>query len=129
MTANMGGTDDPAGLLTGGKTAFTAVLLTVTVEICLVSRFWTWLFALAVVFSVGLWFPILVVVPKVYFYPEMIGIADALFPSPVFWLTVAACTVGTFVYRTAIIGLQRRAERGSTPRRFPCLLALDAAPS
>lgn len=69
MTANKAGVDDPAGLLTVGKTAFTAVLFTVTMEICLVSRYWTWLFAFVVVFSVGLWFPILVAVPRVYPYP------------------------------------------------------------
>lgn len=97
-----------------GKTAFTAVLFTVTVEICIVSRYWTWLFALAVVLSVGLWFPILVVVPLAYPYPEMAGLADALFPSPIFWLTVVMCTVGTFVYRTAVIVTQRRARSSSS---------------
>lgn len=107
MTANMAGANDPSGLLTVGKTAFTAVLFTVTMEICIVSRYWTALFVIAVIGSVGLWFPILIAVPRVYPYPEMAGLADALFPSPIFWLTVVICTVGAFVYRTAVICLQR----------------------
>lgn len=40
----------------------------------------------------------------------MAGLSDALFPSPIFWLTVVICTVGAFVYRTTVMTLQRRAH-------------------
>lgn len=60
------------GLWMVGKTAFTATLITVTLEIALVSRHWTWPFAVSLVLSVAIWFPILEFVPEWFTYYEMV---------------------------------------------------------
>ncbi len=77
------------------------MLLTVTLEILLVSRYVTALFAALCVLSFILWFPLLWFIPLIADVNEMIGMAPLLFPSPVFWLAVALCGATTLAYRLA----------------------------
>jgi phospholipid-transporting ATPase len=71
VTAGDQGSNAVNGLWVVGKTAFTATLITVNLEIALVSRHWTWPFALALVLSVAVWFPILTLVPQWFTYYEV----------------------------------------------------------
>ena len=48
-----------------------------------VARHWTWPFALALVLSVAVWFPILYLVPELFTYYEMDGQAGAALATPV----------------------------------------------
>jgi len=90
-----------SGLLAVGKLAFTAVLIVVTIEICLVSRYITAIFVVLVILSVALWFPLLWVIPLFADLNEMIGMAQLLYPSAVFWLTLALAGVASLTYRLA----------------------------
>ncbi len=91
-----------AGMREVGKIAFTAVLLTVSVEIVLVSRYVTALFVILVIFSVLVWFPLLWVIPLFAVnLDEMIAMAPLLFSSAVFWLAVVLAAAAALAYRLA----------------------------
>jgi magnesium-transporting ATPase (P-type) len=89
-----------------GKTAFVAILGVVSLEVGLVSRFWTAPFALALVLSYGAVFPFQALYPAAL---EAVGTHDVaqtgvalrLFASPRFWLVCALCAVAAFGHRFA----------------------------
>ena len=99
VTAGDEGRNSVNGLWVVGKTAFTATLISVNLEIALVARHWTWPFALALFLSVAVWFPILKFVPEWFTYHDMDGQATVLFSSPSFWLTVILCAATNCVCR------------------------------
>jgi phospholipid-translocating P-type ATPase (flippase) len=76
-----------------GKIAFVALLGTVTLEVALVARYWTWLFGVLTVLSYVLVYPYLVIFPLaelgVGFYdPTNIGVSDEVLASATFWLVI-----------------------------------------
>ena len=96
-----------AGMLAAGKVAYTAVLLVVTLEIVLVSRYITALFAFFALLSFAIWFPLLWLIPLVADVNEMIGISDLLYGAPAFWLAVALAGAASAAYRLAWLAAAR----------------------
>lgn len=89
-----------------GKIAFVALLGTVTLEVALVARYWTWLFGAFTVLSYALVYPYLVIFPLaelgVGFYdPSNIGVSDEVLASATFWFVILVCYIITFGMRFA----------------------------
>ena len=85
-----------------GKTVFVALLACVTLEVGLVARFWTPLFAAAVALSFLLVFPFQLALQAVYATDStQAGVASHLFKDPGFWLAVLLCGLISFGVRYA----------------------------
>lgn len=82
-----------------GKTAYTAVLGVVTLEILLVSHYTTWMLVSSCALSISLWLPLLYLIPRFVYVDELVGMAQLLTPEPQFWLTVALAAAICFVAR------------------------------
>jgi magnesium-transporting ATPase (P-type) len=93
--------DAMSGLLQVGKVAYTAILVTVTLELCLHVRYLTALFAAVTLLSLASWWLLLWLVPHIVFVTEFEAMAPLLLPSPVFWLVVALSTGAAMAYRIA----------------------------
>lgn len=97
--------DAMSGLLPVGKTAYTSILVTVTLELFLHARYVTLLFATITVLSVALWWLLLWLVPRVAWVNEFEAMAALLLPSPMYWLVVAVSTGAAIAYRLAWLAL------------------------
>lgn len=89
-----------------GKAVFVALLGCVTLEVGLVSRFWTPLFVFVLVGSYALVFPFQIgyaafLRAKGTADAAQAGAALAVFSSPRFWLVCLLCALGTFGHRLA----------------------------
>ena len=93
--------DALSGMLQVGKVAYTSILVTVTLELCLHARYITLLFAGITLLSVALWWLLLWLVPAIAFVNEFEAMAPLLFSSPAFWLTVALSAGAATAYRLA----------------------------
>lgn len=87
-----------------GKTIYVSMLFVVTVEVALVARYWTLLFAVFTVLSFVCVFPYLLLFPYAewlvgYFDERQFGIAENLLTSPTFWLSLVLVSVASFAYR------------------------------
>ena len=88
-----------------GKTVFVALLGCVTLEVALVARFWTPLFAAALAFSWACVFPFQLGLQLVYAADSaQAGVASALFGDPRFWLVCVLTAALTFGHRFAVRG-------------------------
>eukprot|EP00210_Caulerpa_lentillifera_P001725 g1657.t1 len=92
------------GLWAIGKTIFVAILGVVTLEACLVARYWTSIYAMFVFFSYFLVFPFFILFPYIerafdIYDSKQYGIAEDLFSTPIFWLTILAVYLITFGHR------------------------------
>ena len=98
-----------ASLSAVGKSAYTAVLAVVTVEILLVSHNTTWMLLGSCALSAALWLPLLYLIPRFTFVDEMVGMALMLIPEPQFWLAVtlavAICFVARLTWRAGKVAL------------------------
>ena len=97
--------DALSGMLQVGKVAYTSILATVTLELCLHCRYVTALFAGITLLSVALWPLLLWLVPVVAFVNEFEVMAPLLFSSPSFWLTVTLSAGAATAYRLAWLAL------------------------
>jgi phospholipid-transporting ATPase len=93
--------DALSGLLQVGKVAYTSILVTVTLELCLHARYITLLFAGITLLSVATWWLLLWLVPAIAWVSEFEAMAPLLFSSPSFWLTVALSAGAATAYRLA----------------------------
>ena len=101
-----------------GKTAFIAILGVVSLEVGLVSRFWTLPFALALLLSYAAVFPFQLVYPAALEAVgtrdvAQFGVAARLFVSPRFWLVCLLCGLAAYGHRLAergVVWLYRPAD-------------------
>ena len=93
-----------------GKTAFVAVLGVVSLEVGLVSRFWTAPFAAALGLSYAAVFPFQLMYPAALKAVgtrdvAQVGVAARLFASPRFWLVCLLCAAAAYGHRLAERGV------------------------
>lgn len=87
-----------------GKIVFVAMLGTVTLEMALVSRYWTKLFTVFLVLSYVLVYPYMTVFPIVQlalqiYDPTNVGAAVQVLQTSTFWFSIIACNLLTFSAR------------------------------
>ena len=96
-----------------GKVVFVALLGAVTLEICVIARYWTWLFLVFVLLSYWLVYPFEIVFPAIekgieYYDPGQWGVGENVFRSPTFWfvqITVACTCFGHRYLERAVVWL------------------------
>ncbi|GAB4813242.1 hypothetical protein N2152v2_000288 [Parachlorella kessleri] len=89
-----------------GKIAFVGLLGTVTLEVCLTARYWTWLFGVFVFLSYFLVYPFITIFPLVelgigYYDPANVGVGEQILRSPTFWFVIIVTYIVTFGMRFA----------------------------
>ena len=82
------------------------MLGSVTLEVCLTTRYWTWLFGVIVFLSYWLVYPFELLFPLVEMWikspdPAQYGVARHIFSSAEFWLIVIVTNSITFGHRQA----------------------------
>lgn len=92
------------GLWAVGKTIFVAILGAVTLEVCLVARYWTSTYALFVFLSYFLVFPFFILFPYIergfsIYDAKQYGIAEDVFSTAIFWLVIFGVYSITFGHR------------------------------
>ena len=92
------------GVWAVGKTIYIAILGAVTLEACLVARYWTSTFFLFVFLSYFLVYPFFLLFPYVergfnFFDASQYGVAEDLFSTAVFWVVILAIYALTFGMR------------------------------
>lgn len=100
-TVTAAGKNNSDSLWALGKTIFVGLLGVVTLEVALVSRYWTECFIVVLILSFGLVFPYLKLFPYVERSLNMhdhkqYGIAENLYTSAHFWLCVLAVVAVSF---------------------------------
>ena len=96
-----------------GKVVFVALLGAVTLEICVITRYWTWLFLVFVLLSYWLVYPFEILFPAIergvrYYDPGQWGVGDRVFQNPTFWfcqITVACTCFGHRYLERAVVWL------------------------
>ncbi|KAL3132559.1 hypothetical protein ABBQ32_009098 [Trebouxia sp. C0010 RCD-2024] len=96
-----------------GKVVFVALLGAVTLEICVIARYWTWLFLVFVLLSYWLVYPFEILFPAIekgvnYYDPGQWGVGENVFRSPTFWfcqITVACTCFGHRYLERAVVWL------------------------
>ena len=96
-----------------GKVVFVALLGAVTLEICVIARYWTWLFLIFVLLSYWLVYPFEILFPAIergvsYYDPGQWGVGDRVFQNPTFWfcqITVACTCFGHRYLERAVVWL------------------------
>lgn len=96
-----------------GKVVFIALLGAVTLEICIIARYWTRLFLVFVILSYWLVYPFEIVFPAIekgigYYDPGQWGVGENVFRSPTFWfiqITVACTCFGHRYLERAVVWL------------------------
>ncbi|DBA65766.1 hypothetical protein WJX79_001197 [Trebouxia sp. C0005] len=96
-----------------GKVVFICLLSAVTLEICVIARYWTWPFLIFVLLSYWLVYPFEVVFPAIekgisYYDPGQWGVGENVFRSPTFWfvqITVACTCFGHRYLERAVVWL------------------------
>eukprot|EP00891_Asterochloris_glomerata_P000836 jgi/Astpho2/836/Aster-00685 len=96
-----------------GKTVFIALLGAVSLEVALVARYWTWLFAIFLGLSYFIVYPFEVVFPAIerginYYDPGQYGVAQTVFKAPTFWfclIVVYICCFGHRYLERAVVWL------------------------
>jgi len=101
-----GGAQNITDVYSIGKVAFVALLGSVTLEVALIARYWTWLFGILTFLSYFLVYPYLIVFSYIeiwidYRDPSNIGVWSHVFSAPSFWLVIFVCYVFTFGTRLA----------------------------
>ncbi|GMH33103.1 hypothetical protein BSKO_00937 [Bryopsis sp. KO-2023] len=104
FSASVRGDNSTHGLWSVGKTIYISMLGVVTLEVCLVARYWTGLFSFFVFLSFALVFPFCLAFPHAeqalgMFDPGQYGTAENLFATANFWLSISAVYVISFGYR------------------------------
>ena len=84
-----------------GKVTFASLLGSVTLEVALIARYWTWVFFWIVLLSYFLVYPYFIVFPYIelglkFYDPANIGVAEHVLATPVFWFVIILCYVMTF---------------------------------
>ena len=92
------------GLAGHVQTAFIALLGSVTLEVCLTARYWTWFFGVIVFLSYWLVYPFELLFPVVEMWikspdPAQYGVARHIFSSAEFWLIIVLTNTITFGHR------------------------------
>lgn len=96
-----------------GKVVFICLLSAVTLEICVIARYWTWPFLIFVFLSYWLVYPFEIVFPAIekgisYYDPGQWGVGENVFRSPTFWfvqITVALTCFGHRYLERAVVWL------------------------
>lgn len=86
------------------QVAFIAMLGSVTLEVCLTARYWTWFFGVIVFLSYWLVYPFELLFPVVEMWikspdPAQYGVARHIFSHPQFWLIIILTNSITFGHR------------------------------
>jgi len=89
-----------------GRVTFVALLGTVTLEVALVARYWTWVFFWIMILSYLLVYPYVLVFPWVelafeFYDPANVGVSQQVLSSPTFWFVILVCYIITFGSRYA----------------------------
>lgn len=89
-----------------GRVTFVALLGTVTLEVALVARYWTWVFFWVTFFSFILVYPYMLVFPWLelavgYYDPANFGVSGEVLRSATYWFVVLVCYILTFGSRYA----------------------------
>jgi magnesium-transporting ATPase (P-type) len=89
-----------------GRVTFVALLGTVTMEVALVARYWTWVFFWVMILSYLLVYPYILVFPWLelafgYYDPANLGVSQQVLSSPTFWFVILVCYIITFGTRYA----------------------------
>ena len=87
-----------------GKTVFVALLGAVTLEICVIARYWTLPFLIFVLLSYWLVYPFEILFPAIeksipYYDPGQWGVGQAVFKSPTFWFVQIVVALTCFGHR------------------------------
>lgn len=87
-----------------GKTVFIALLGAVTLEICVIARYWTLPFLIFVLLSYFLVYPFEIVFPAIekgisYYDPGQWGVGQAVFKAPTFWFVQIVVCLTCFGHR------------------------------
>jgi len=98
------GPDAIDGVWAVGKTIYVAILGAVTLEACLVARYWTSTFLLFVFLSYFMVYPFFLLFPYIQrglgiHDASQYGVAEDLFSSPIFWFIILAIYSLTFGIR------------------------------
>lgn len=104
LAAQPEGARPTASLWMVGQAAFAAILGAVSLEACLIVRFWTWPFAASVLLSYGLFFPFVALLPRIehglrLYRDATHGTGGLLFSTAYFWLSILAVYFITFGMR------------------------------
>jgi len=97
-----------AGLYCLGKTCFLAMLGTVTLEIMMINKYWTWPMAIIVAASYLLAYAFVLGYPMVMEFmqwpdPAQMGVATAIMSRPSLYLTVLAVNFSTLGFRLFVL--------------------------
>lgn len=90
-----------------GKTVFICMLGAVTIEVMLVARYWTWIFAIISALSYLLVYPFVLIFPIIeeaigYWDAAHNGIGRNLFVTAYFWISIVTVYLITFGLRCAL---------------------------
>ncbi|KAK9806980.1 hypothetical protein WJX72_009386 [[Myrmecia] bisecta] len=100
FSASASGRNSTDDLFSVGKTTFIAIIGVVSAELALVSRFWTFPFALVWALSYLLVYPFLVIIPLLYkafgAYDVANGANMRILASGIFWLELVVVYITTF---------------------------------
>jgi phospholipid-transporting ATPase len=89
-----------------GRVTFVALLGTVTMEVALVARYWTWVFFWVMLLSYLVVYPYMLVFPWLelafgYYDPANLGVSQQVLSSPTFYFVILVCYIITFGTRYA----------------------------
>lgn len=107
------------GLYCLSKTCFFALLGTVTLEVIMMTKYWTWLFAVVIAASYLLAYAFVLVFPLIGILmgwpdPAQQGIAATLFSSPSFYLTILAANMSTMGFRMYVFWMRSLVKPSDT---------------
>lgn len=100
------GTSNITDVYSIGRVTFVALLGSVTMEVALVARYWTWVFFWVMILSYLLVYPYMLVFPWLelafgYYDPANLGVSQQVLSSPTFWFVILVCYIITFGTRYA----------------------------
>ena len=89
-----------------GRVAFVALLGSVTLEVALVARYWTWVFFWVTLLSYFLVYPYMLVFPWAelafgFYDPANFGVSQQVLSNPTYWFTIWVCYAINFGSRYA----------------------------
>ncbi|KAK9810005.1 hypothetical protein WJX72_003251 [[Myrmecia] bisecta] len=98
------GQNSMADVYSVGKTVFIALLGAVSLEVGLISRFWTYAFGIVLALSYALVYPFELIFPLLQkafnvYDPGQWGVAEVVFSNATFWLLLIVCNFTAFGHR------------------------------
>jgi len=111
-----------------GKIMYISLLGSVTFEICLIARSWSWIFFLFVFFSYTMVFALFLILPALEMAfnipdPQLYGVGKVLYENPTFWLQIILCYCITVGYRL----VEKAVKQTFYPEDYDILAERDKA--